>query len=439
MKQRIAIGILILADILLIYLALVCAIWLLGNVQSPCISALSLSSIFYTKNVVIYGLVLFMLWYEQIYRYRFDFWEETRLVWKGLIFAFFLLMGYLALSKSLHEHSRLVLGMAFVLVALFLPIGKNLLKKRLFRIGLWQREAEVCGNDHYISEEIFGNAYLGYVQTDHAKAQTIFVDSHNVSLEELHTRLEISMKEKKEVLFIPLLQNYNFTGARIIELSNARKNLVVFENALLKPTNILLKKVSDVLLSVMVFPLLLLVFALVIFLMKREEPKGQIFFKQDRMGKDGKTFVCYKFRSMYENGDAILEDYLKEHTDEIACYDKFHKYKNDPRITKIGKILRKTSLDEIPQIINVFRGEMSLIGPRPYMLNEKEKIGDDLEMVLAVKPGITGLWQVSGRSDVDFYSRVEMDTWYTRNWSLWLDLVILVKTVRVVLFRDGAS
>ena len=156
------------------------------------------------------------------------------------------------------------------------------------------------------------------------------------------------------------------------------------------------------------------------------------------MGHKGARFICYKFRTMYENGDEILEAYLKEHPAEIVCYDKYHKYKDDPRITKIGRILRKTSLDELPQIINVLKGEMSLIGPRPYMLNEEEKIGEKLEMVLAVKPGITGLWQVSGRSDVDFHSRVEMDVWYTRNWNLWLDLVILVKTIKVVLFRNGA-
>ena len=157
------------------------------------------------------------------------------------------------------------------------------------------------------------------------------------------------------------------------------------------------------------------------------------------MGYKGEKFICYKFRSMYENGDEILEKYLKENPDEIICYDKFHKYKNDPRITKVGRILRKTSLDEVPQIINVFKGEMSLIGPRPYMFNEKKKVGDKIDMVLAVKPGITGLWQVSGRSDVDFHSRVEIDVWYTRNWNLWLDLVILVKTIKVVLFKDGAS
>ena len=157
------------------------------------------------------------------------------------------------------------------------------------------------------------------------------------------------------------------------------------------------------------------------------------------MGKDGEAFECYKFRSMREDGDAILQQYLKEHPEEVENYNIYHKYENDPRITKIGNFLRKTSLDELPQIINVFKGEMSLIGPRPYMLNEKEKIGSKIDMVLAVKPGITGLWQVSGRSDVDFYSRVDMDVYYTRNWNLWLDFVIFLKTIKTVLLREGAN
>lgn len=112
---------------------------------------------------------------------------------------------------------------------------------------------------------------------------------------------------------------------------------------------------------------------------------------------------------------------------------------NDPRITKVGRFLRRTSLDELPQLFNVLRGEMSLIGPRPYMVIEKNDIGKKAPLVLAVKPGITGLWQVSGRSDVHFDERVEMDVWYMKNWSLWNDVIILLKTIHTVMKRDGAS
>lgn len=142
---------------------------------------------------------------------------------------------------------------------------------------------------------------------------------------------------------------------------------------------------------------------------------------------------------MRENSDALLRKYLNEHPEEVENYTIYHKYENDPRITKIGALLRKTSLDELPQIFNVLKGEMSFIGPRPYMPNERSKIGNNIDMVLAVKPGITGLWQVSGRSEVDFMSRVDLDVWYVRNWSVWNDIIILLKTVQVVLAQKGSS
>ena len=141
---------------------------------------------------------------------------------------------------------------------------------------------------------------------------------------------------------------------------------------------------------------------------------------------------------MYDNGDVILSEYLKKHPEEREYYEKFHKYRNDPRVTRIGEFLRKTSLDELPQIFNVLKGEMSLVGPRPYLLDEKEKMGDKFETIVSVRPGITGLWQVSGRSDVDFFDRLDMDVWYIRNWNLWQDIVILLKTVKTVLIREGA-
>jgi len=123
----------------------------------------------------------------------------------------------------------------------------------------------------------------------------------------------------------------------------------------------------------------------------------------------------------------------------VECQNRYHKYKNDPRITKIGHFLRRTSLDELPQIVNVLRDDMSLIGPRPYLLDEAKMMGNHKDIILSVRPGITGLWQVSGRSNVDFLSRIKLDTWYIRNWNLWMDLVILIKTVKTVLFKDGAQ
>lgn len=194
----------------------------------------------------------------------------------------------------------------------------------------------------------------------------------------------------------------------------------------------------DYVLSLLILPLLLFVIGIIAWRIKLEDG-GPVFFQQRRLGQDSQAFGCYKFRSMRENSDDLLKNYLLKYPEEVAYYDIYHKYQNDPRITKIGHLIRKTSLDELPQIFNVLKGEMSLIGPRPYMPSEREKIDDNVDMILAVKPGITGLWQVSGRSDVDFASRVDMDVWYVRNWSIWSDIIILIKTVQVVLGSRGAS
>lgn len=439
MKNYLSLTIIFITDILVIFGSLSLAYVIRQDLDQYLMTSFLENFNIYVFNPVFYFIILISFFYVKIYQYRYDFWEETRIVLRTLFLAYIIVLAMLTLTKTSEEFSRLTITIAFLIMMILIPILKNIVKKLLFKLGIWKRSAEVCGNDAYVKEEIFGNSYLGYVHTSQADAQTIFIDTSNISVDELQERLDISLKEKKEVLFIPLLQTYNFSNARIIELSNARKNLIVLENALLKKVNIFIKKISDVILSMLLFPFLIIIFIVIVVLMKKEEPKGRIFFKQRRLGHNGEEFTCYKFRSMYENGDEILEAYLKNNPNEILCYDKYHKYKNDPRITKIGHIMRKTSLDEVPQIINVLRGEMSLIGPRPYMPNEKKKIGDRIDMIFAVKPGITGLWQVSGRSDVDFHSRVDIDVWYTRNWNLWLDLVILVKTIKVVLFRDGAS
>ena len=170
---------------------------------------------------------------------------------------------------------------------------------------------------------------------------------------------------------------------------------------------------------------------------KKEDP-GPVFFAHTRIGKDGKPFPCYKFRSMVVNSQEMLQKYLAENPAAREEWERDFKLKDDPRVTPIGKFLRSTSLDELPQIFNVLLGHMSLVGPRPYLPSEKEEMGEFASTVLMAKPGITGYWQTSGRSNVSFDDRVRMDCWYICNWNLWLDVVMLFKTVKVVLMRKGA-
>ena len=164
-----------------------------------------------------------------------------------------------------------------------------------------------------------------------------------------------------------------------------------------------------------------------------------IFFKQQRIGKDGKLFNFYKFRSMVPNADEVLFKLLE--TDEEAAneYKINKKLENDPRITKMGKILRKTSIDELPQLINILKGDMSLIGNRPYLLREKEDMGNYYNDILKTKPGLTGYWQVSGRSDTTFEERLILEKYYSNHNSLRLDIKIFFKTFSVVLLHKGSK
>ena len=169
-----------------------------------------------------------------------------------------------------------------------------------------------------------------------------------------------------------------------------------------------------------------------------EERKHGLFFTQDRIGKDGKSIKIYKYRSMVTGADKILEEMMAKDEKIREEYEKNKKLKDDPRITKVGDFLRRTSLDEFPQFINVLKGEMSFVGPRPYLPREKKDMGDYYEKIIKSKPGITGMWQTHGRSETDFEERLELDEYYYRNWSLWLDIVIIIKTIKNVVSKKGA-
>ena len=171
---------------------------------------------------------------------------------------------------------------------------------------------------------------------------------------------------------------------------------------------------------------------------KKEDP-GPVFFAHTRIGKNGKPFPCFKFRSMVVNSQEMLQKYLAENPAAREEWERDFKLKDDPRVTPIGKFLRSTSLDELPQIFNVLRGEMSLVGPRPVIQEELDKYyGETAKLYCTVKPGITGLWQVSGRSDIGYDERVALDATYIKYRSMWGDIVILWKTIGVVLMKKGA-
>jgi undecaprenyl-phosphate galactose phosphotransferase len=213
--------------------------------------------------------------------------------------------------------------------------------------------------------------------------------------------------------------------------------LLAFPNNLVKKSNRLLKNAFEILIVFVFLPLwgsFLLILALAV---KFSSP-GAIFFRQQRIGAGGRPFSCLKFRTMVVDSEQQLVTYLANNPVARQEWEDERKLKYDPRVTPFGALLRKTSLDELPQLLNIVRGEMSLVGPRPIVLAEVSKYGEYIQYYNAVSPGLTGLWQVSGRNDIGYRQRVMLDTFYVRNWSLWLDFMILMRTIPAVMKKDGA-
>ncbi|MGN1300442.1 MAG: sugar transferase [Clostridia bacterium] len=211
------------------------------------------------------------------------------------------------------------------------------------------------------------------------------------------------------------------------------------ENKVEKAIYIGIKRTIDVIGS-LVGMVLLVPATIAIYIARKvlKEDDGPIFYTQLRIGKNGKQFKLYKFRSMCMNADEKLKEYLKSNEKARKEFEENQKLQHDPRITKLGNFLRKTSLDELPQMLNILKGEMSFVGPRPVVKREIEKYGESKEKLLSVKPGLTGYWQVNGRSNTTYEERMNMELYYVDNCSLWLDIKIFFKTFIAVFKKEGA-
>ena len=237
------------------------------------------------------------------------------------------------------------------------------------------------------------------------------------------------------VQYVPDLPGLPVLGVRAGSLDN----LLALEvrNELASPLNRFVKRGIDITATVigglLISPILLGLAAAVAL-----DSRGPVFFGHTRVGRNGRPIKVWKFRTMAQDAPEALEHYLAADPALRAEWEATHKLKNDPRVTRVGRTLRRYSLDELPQLWNVLKGEMSLVGPRPIVDAEVAKYRDAFDLYTMVRPGMTGYWQISGRSDTDYDQRVELDGFYVRNWSVWLDIVVLIKTVSAVLKRDGA-
>ena len=266
----------------------------------------------------------------------------------------------------------------------------------------------------------------------------VIITAPGLDKDRLRKLLEDIQPYVRDVVFVPDLIGVPLYNVEAQTLFNEQIMMLSLHNNLARRRNRLFKRLFDILVGgVLCIPLLPII--LIIALCIKLDSKGAAFFNAQRIGKHGKTFICYKFRSMHLDAQKILEEYLAAHPAALEEWDTYAKLRDyDPRVTKVGKWIRKYSLDELPQILNVIKGDMSLVGPRPYLPREREDIGEYLSTITLTVPGITGFWQTSGRNNVSFAGRVAMDTWYVRNWSIWLDLMYLFKTAKIVFTGKGA-
>lgn len=438
MKYNLSRLILVSLDLVAISLSIVLSFYtrefFSGFVEVPFTKELSDFYGLYMLYIAVFG----MLFYEGVYTKRFDFWHETKQVVKALFFSLLIVLSYLAITKSVEDFSRFVIVFIFIYLVIIIPIIKFFTKRFLNKVGLWKREAKIYGGDEFIENEIFSNKYLGYVKSNRSKVKTVFINAQTIPSEKLSEIINKEIKTTHEVIFIPWIKEYELSQSFIYELSNTRTNLIQIKNRLKSRYRLVVQSLFNYLLAILILPILLPIIGILAYLIKKESP-GPVFFAHNRLGKNGKIIPTLKFRSMYSDAKERLEQLLEEDTEIRKEWETNFKLKDDPRVTKIGNIMRRTSLDELPQIFNVLKGEMNFVGPRPVIQEEIDQFyKEDAEYYFMVKPGITGLWQVSGRSDTDYDFRISIDKWYVTNWSLWLDIVILVKTVKVVLFREGA-
>jgi Undecaprenyl-phosphate galactose phosphotransferase WbaP len=367
-----------------------------------------------------------------------------------------------------HQLSRLLLVSILLGLLVLAPPVRNLTRWVLRTAGLWGKPAVILGAGKFgarITSLLQENWELGYKPVavydyrpapregaredkPHEKmvsdasalsrkqgVDTVIFAMPHVGREHLAELVGLASAKFRHVLIIPNLGSV--TNSAVAARDLAGTFAVEIKYNLLDPWARRVKRGIDLCVVVaggaIISPLILLL-ALLIYL----EAGAPIFYRDWRMGRDGNLFSCVKFRTMVPEAEALLQRMLEEDAGLREEYSRYHKLRRDPRVTRIGRLLRKTSLDELPQLWHVLRGEMSLVGPRPYLPRESEEVGLARSEILRVPPGITGPWQVAGRNHASFGDRVEKDAYYVRDWSVWLDLVILARTVKVVVMGRGA-
>ncbi len=468
-KVRLSKLALLLGDLLALMLAFglatAIAVWLEPGSPGAWFASQDLPRFASWGAVGLLGIVLLLTRYQH-YSDRRPFWDELG--------DFMRLVGLLALldiaivATAQWNVSRLWWGLSWSLTLPSLVLLRMGMRTTLRRQKLWLRPTIIIGvgpnaADAALalqSQPEMGLHVLCFVDAGGAEHATAPQTHPRLCLDQLPSiakqpgvqwviALEHAQSEQREfwlrqlaqwgvpdISVIPAMRGVPLHGTDMSHFFSHEVALLRMRNNLRRWPARITKRVFDTITASVLLVLLSPVLVLIAMLIRRDG--GPAFFAHPRVGKRWKIFKCYKFRTMVVDAEQQLEQLLQQHPELRTQWENERKLRHDPRVNVFGHFLRATSLDELPQLINVIRGEMSLVGPRPVVNAELTRYGDQVGYYLMVRPGMTGLWQVSGRSDLDYESRVYLDTWYVKNWSLWHDLIILFKTVRVVFDRRGA-
>lgn len=401
------------------------------------------------------------------YSYRRPFWFELRDVLRALVILSIIDLAIVAFSKW--QLSRYIWVFTWVSILVLVPLFRALMRKLLDRFGLWKKPCVIIGSKHNAADALMAlqsEVYLGFDiqyffsidpdddlkelngvpvlhdeqalwrKSNRHATQYIIALEDDESAQQAYWIKRLAVRKCRAVSVVPTMRGIPLNSTDMSFIFRHEVFLLQINNNLTKKSARFLKRSFDIagalVLLMLLSPVLLL---LLVGVMK---DGGNPIYGHMRVGRNGRRFRCLKFRSMVLDSQDRLNRLLASDPQARAEWEKDFKLKNDPRITGIGHFLRNTSLDELPQLWNVLKGEMSLVGPRPVTEDELARYGDDVDYYLMAKPGMTGLWQVSGRNDVDYSTRVYFDSWYVKNWSLWNDIAILFKTINVVLKRNGA-
>lgn len=401
------------------------------------------------------------------YSSRKPFWSELKEILRTIIIFSIFDLALVAISKW--EISRYSFGSTWIFALIFVPAFRFTIKTLLLRLKLWQRPTIIIGSSESAllayravnREKYLGLDVKGFLVVDknylsqHIPEKMLFTENElslqDIAIDTFQIIIALEYNEQNEcdrylrltskigfnyISVIPSLKGVPLYGTELSYFFSEEIMILKVGNNLRRLSSKIIKRVFDIVGASVILAISSPLFIFLGYKITRDG--GKAFYSHERVGRNGKKFNCFKLRSMINNSDVVLANLLETNPEAKIEWEKDHKLKNDPRITAIGHLIRNTSLDELPQLWNVIRGEMSLVGPRPIVDAELEKYGDDVAYYLMVRPGMTGLWQVSGRNDVDYERRVYFDSWYVKNWSLWNDIVILIKTINVVLNRNGA-